>query len=90
MIRLKQNGSNQNTVTIRTPEGDYSFFFSYETIVAFRVPGNGYWQASDYVWSRTTSRHVNALPHVTRRPHAQWQLALYDALHYSMPQALRS
>ena len=90
MIRLQQNGSNQNTVTVRTSEGDYSFFFSYETIVAFRVPGNGFWQASDYKWSRTTSRHVNGLPNVTRRQHGQWRDALYDTLHYSMPQALRS
>lgn len=38
--------------------GDRDFYFSYKTLVAFRVPGYGL-VVSDNVWGPTTGKHLN-------------------------------
>ena len=91
MIRLQQNGSNQNIATIRTLRGDYKYYFSYETIVAFREPGSTL-IVSKNVWSRTTGKHLSALCAASPAmilDHETW-CALLNASFYALPHALVS
>lgn len=56
MIKLMNTGSNQQTVTIN----DLDIFFSYETPIGFRH--NYEVVVSENIWSRTTAKHLTALP----------------------------
>lgn len=44
---------------IRATIGDVDFYFSYDTIIAFRINGKLY--ISENVWSKTTGKHLNAI-----------------------------
>lgn len=54
-IRKSENG-NLTEVSI----GGVTLWFSYETCVAFAVPGVGT-RVCENVWSNTTSRHLNSI-----------------------------
>lgn len=57
--------------------GPVTLVFSYQTIVAFAVSGEG-WTVSENVWSQTTGKHINQeTPHMAERvPHAEFQARL--------------
>lgn len=67
-IRLRNLGTvNKNEVTIQTPKGQVSLYFSYQTIVA--VDG----LVSENDWGKTTGKLLNELnpDKKTRVPHEQ-------------------
>lgn len=49
--------------------GDVTLWFSYETIIAYRLP-NGERVVSENVWSPTTNRHMNAIDGGSKRAKA--------------------
>lgn len=62
--------------------GDLVLWFSYETIVAFREPGQPR-VVSENVWSNTTGRHLNAIDNGDKRnrvPHDVFQQKLEDLM----------
>lgn len=59
--------------------GGLTLFFSYETIVAYAVNGEGWW-VSENVWSRATGKHLNELPVDERLPHDVFEQKLAHVL----------
>lgn len=53
-IRLIPLGANVNELRV----GEAAFLFSYQTLVAAHLPGDGYFKDGSY-YSVTTSRHMN-------------------------------
>lgn len=53
-MKLERIANNLNKVTI----GNYIFWFSYETVIAFKEP-NKTLCISENVWTRTTGKHLN-------------------------------
>ena len=71
--------------------GRLNFAFSYETIVAFATPEDG-WVISENVWSQTTGKHLNEIPggrdKSRRVPHAEFTRkleAVMDRLPIKVP-----
>jgi hypothetical protein len=56
MIRLNSISSNFTKLSI----GDFQFWFSYETCIAFTHPKLGF-LISENIWSNTTGKHLNQL-----------------------------
>lgn len=51
----------------RVDIGDFTFYFSYSTIVAYRAPEEGL-VTSENVWPQTTAKHLNFIqPNKARR-----------------------
>lgn len=79
-------GESPTATTVRI--GHIDLVFSYETIVAFAVPGYG-WCVSENVWSKTTGKHLNQetpRPAHERLPHEEFKARLaivLDALDVS-------
>lgn len=59
MATVELHRSQNNNLT-RIYLGDIVLWFSYETIVAFHVPGSRPVVAAN-VWSNTTGRHLNEI-----------------------------
>ena len=55
---MELNNFASNQTQIRLNDGTV-ILFSYKTPVAAYVPGTGYVR-TNYKWSRTTSKHINA------------------------------
>lgn len=63
MIKLEQIKPNFHRVFVN----DFCFWFSYETIIAYRSP-NGQVVCSRNKWSNTTGKHINEIePDKSRR-----------------------
>jgi hypothetical protein len=56
MVKLEQIKPNFNRVFVN----DFCFWFSYETIVAYRSP-NGQIVCSENKWTKTTGKHLNEI-----------------------------
>lgn len=54
--RYSSDNYGVNTLMFTDPQGN-EFYFSYETLVAFKHNGNLYVHQND--WSRTTGKHLN-------------------------------
>jgi hypothetical protein len=70
--RIDLRRGESPTATIVTL-GPITLVYSYSTVVAFAVAGEG-WTASENVWSKTTGKHLNQeVPRgVERIPHAEF------------------
>lgn len=55
-MKLQPLATNQTVLSL---DNGIDVFFSYKTPVAAFIPGEGYIK-TDYRWSKTTSKHVNA------------------------------
>lgn len=54
-IRITQHNGNCNQIDL---PGGYAILFSYTTLVAVFVPGDGYY-VTDQHYGPTTSKHIN-------------------------------
>ena len=54
----KYSSSNYGAHTLVVSIGPYDFFYSYDTVIAFRSPQHGL-VCSENVWSVTTGKHLN-------------------------------
>lgn len=72
-VQLSQYGPNATSVTV----GGITFYFSYETCVAYHDIDEG-WVISENIWSTTTGRHLNLMtPKTAKRvPHEDFKAAL--------------
>lgn len=64
MIKVSSYGdsssSNYGVNCLRVTVGSLTFYFSYQTVVAFRSPATGLVVIRNY-WSTTTGKHLNAI-----------------------------
>jgi hypothetical protein len=62
MVRIGNYGQydsgNYGAHTIYIDVGSFTFYFSYQTCVAFNSPGMGL-VVSENIWSTTTGKHLN-------------------------------
>lgn len=54
------SGENYGAHCMRVGIGSLSFWFSYDTVVAFSAPGKGM-VVSENCWRSTTGKHLNAI-----------------------------
>lgn len=65
--------------------GSVTLWFSYETCIAYKLPGESR-VVSENIWSNTTGRHINAIDGGTkeakkaRRPRAEFQAGLVELM----------
>ena len=71
----KENGWNGRTVAISV--GAVTFFFSYDTVVAYKTPEEGL-VITENNWQATTGKHLNWIhpDHDLRIPHSEFNLKL--------------
>lgn len=67
--------------------GNVVVWFSYETPVAFHVPGQKR-VVSENVWNTTTGKHINAIPGSTPRTEHTEFVRLFDAMQAKVAAAL--
>lgn len=59
-------GAHCIKVRIPTKKGDVTFWYSYQTIIAFQVPGHSCVDLKNY-WGPTTGKHMNWLSNKSDR-----------------------
>lgn len=76
MATVELSRSQNNNLT-RVYLGNLVLWFSYETIVAFHVPGQPR-VVSENIWSQTTGRHLNEISpnKASRVPHDEFTAKL--------------
>jgi hypothetical protein len=77
MATVELSRSQNNNLT-RVYLGNLVLWFSYETVVAFHVPGQRR-VVSENIWSNTTGRHLNEIDgssKSTRVPHDEFERKL--------------
>ena len=55
--------------------GEVEFWFSYQTVIAFRTPTTGL-VLSENLWGPTTGKHLNVISRGQRTPRAEFQAGL--------------
>lgn len=68
-VSISQSLDNKLT---RIGIGDVALWFSYETLVAFQVPGSSP-VVSENVWGTTTGKHLNAIDYGRRDTRVPYQ-----------------
>lgn len=57
---MNYSSDNYGAHCLRFNIGDYTFWFSYRTVVAFQMPGHSI-RVSENLWKSTTGKHLNAI-----------------------------
>lgn len=70
------SNDNYGANCIAIDVGDVTFYFSYDTVVAYRAPGEGF-VISENNWGPTTGKHLNFISRTLPRiPYSEFKLKL--------------